>query len=202
MSYADFTMKRIQDEFNLELIEKWGFFSEIARVSISAYFAETLAENIPIAVSINTEKAKSELIIANVLVEIRKQLERKINFFSGVEFNIDKDKGLNGYCDFIVSLSPEQLFIKSPVIALVEAKNENLMSGLAQCLAEMVAAKIFNEQEGKPLAAVYGAVTSGILWKFLKLTGNSVYIDLKDYSLEDNPEKVIGILISMLKQNT
>jgi len=167
-------------------------------VEISDYFTTTLEENIPLAVSINTEKAKSELIISNVLIEVRKIFDRKISFFSGVEFNIDKEKGLNGYCDFLISLSPEQLFVKSPIIALVEAKNENIMGGL--CIAEIQAAKIFNEKEGNNIPAVYGTVTTGIFWKFLKLIDNIVHIDLKDYSIEDNPERIIGILSSMMEQ--
>jgi hypothetical protein len=200
MPYSDFTLKQVQDNFNIEIIERSGIFSKIEGVEISDYFAATLEENIPLAVSINTEKARSELIISNVLIEIRKIFDRKISFFSGVEFNIDKEKGLNGYCDFLVSLSPEQLFVKSPVIAMVEAKNENIMNGLGQCIAEMIASQIFNEQEGNKIPSVYGTVTTGISWKFIKLSGNTVHIDLKNYSIEDNPEKIIGILASMMKQ--
>lgn len=200
MSYSDFTIKQLQDGFNLGIIEELGLFAHIEGAKISDYLVATLQENLPLAIAINTEKAKSELIIANVLIEIRKQFDRKISFFSGVEFNIDKDKGLNGYCDFIISLSPEQLFIKSPVIALVEAKNENMMGGLGQCVAEMIAAKIFNDNEGNNIPIVYGTITTGLFWKFIKYDGNTVFIDLKDYSIQDNPEKIIGILSSMLKQ--
>ncbi|MEG3979123.1 hypothetical protein QT970_31610, partial [Microcoleus sp. herbarium8] len=38
----------------------------------------------------------------------------------------DAARGLSGYCDFLISRSPEQLVIESPVIALVEAKNDNI----------------------------------------------------------------------------
>ncbi len=200
MSYSDFNIKQVQNDFDLEIIEKRGIFSAIEPIKMSDYLAITLEENIPLAVSINTEKAKSELIISNVIVEIRKIFDRKISFFSGIEFNIDKEKGLNGYCDFLISLSSEQLFIKSPVIALVEAKNENIIGGLGQCIAEMIAAKIFNETEGNNIAAIYGTVTTGLIWKFIKLTGNTIQIDLKDYSLDGNPEQVIGILSSMMAQ--
>lgn len=200
MSYSDFTLKQVQREFTLEIIEKLGIFSTIDPLPISPYFAETLEENIPLAVSINTEKAKSELIIANVLIEVRKKFERKISFFSGVEFTIDRDKGLNGQCDFILSLSAEQLFVDAPIITMVEAKNENIMSWLGQCIAAMIAAQIFNEREGKPLPVIYGAVTTGLLWKFLKLVDKQVYIDLKDYGITDNPGKIIGILSAMMKQ--
>lgn len=200
MPYSDFTIKKAQDSFNLEIIEKTGLFSKIAGVPVSDYFLTTLEENIPLAVSINTEKARSELIIANVLVEIRKLFDRKISFFSGIELSVDKDIHLSGYCDFIISLSPEQLFLKSPVITLVEAKNENMMNGLGQCIAEMVAARVFNEKEGNNIAVIYGAVTTGTLWKFLKLKDATVYIDLRDYSIEDNPNRIMGILSSMVKQ--
>jgi hypothetical protein len=200
MSYSDFNIKQVQQTFNLEIIEKLGIFSQTTDVPISQYFTETLEENISLAVTINTEKAKSELLISPALIEVRKQFRRQISFFSGVEFNVDREKGLNGYCDFILSLSPEQLFIKSPVVALVEAKNENIMSGLGQCLAEMVAAQLFNQQEGNNISVVYGAITSGLFWKFAKLAGSMVTIDLKDYSLEDQPERIIGILVAMVRQ--
>ena len=200
MSYSDFTLKQVQHDFDLEIIEKRGIFSTLKSVEISDYLAVTLEENIPLAVAINTEKAKSELIISAILVEVRKLFDRKISFFSGIEFNIDKEQGLNGYCDFLISLSPEQLFIKSPVIALVEAKNENIIGGLGQCIAEMIAARMFNETEGNNIAAIYGTVTTGLIWKFIKLTNNTVQIDLKDYSLDENPEQIMGILSSMMAQ--
>ncbi|KOR30847.1 hypothetical protein TI05_13350 [Achromatium sp. WMS3] len=200
MAYSDFNIKTVQSDFGLEIIEKLGIFANIPSSQISEYFAVTLEENIPLAVAINTEKAKSELIISNVLIEVRKKFDRKISFFSGIEFNIDKNRGLNGYCDFLISLSTEQLFLKSPVIAVVEGKNENIMGGLGQCIAEMIAAQIFNATEGNNISAIYGAITTGIFWKFLKLKNNVVYIDLRDYGIVDNPGKIIGIVSAMLQQ--
>ncbi len=60
---------------------------------------------------------------------------------------MDKEKSLNDDCDFIMSHSPEPLLISAPIVVIVEAKNENIISGLGQCIAEMVATRIFNEQE-------------------------------------------------------
>ncbi|MFN9241492.1 MAG: hypothetical protein ACK6DE_16665, partial [Pseudanabaena sp.] len=124
---------------------------------------------------------------------------KEISFFSGIELNIDKERDLTGFCDFIISQSPEQLFLNTPVITVVEAKNENIMSGLGQCAAEMIASRIFNEQEGTNLARIYGVVTSGNIWKFLKLEGNALYIDLDDYFIKEI-SKIIGILCSMIEQ--
>jgi hypothetical protein len=198
MPYGDFTLKKVRDELQLTIVEENGIFSLIEEVKISELLALTLQENVPLALAINTEKARSELIISNILVELRKQFNHQISLFSGVEFNVNKDQGLNGFCDFIISRSPEQLFIDLPVIAIVEAKNENLVSGLGQCIAEMVAAKLFNEP-GQAGTKVYGAVTSGSVWRFLKLEQDTVSLDLKEYHIE-NVTKILGILSAMVKQ--
>lgn len=200
MAYSDFKLRQVQKQFQLNISEKLGTFSGIAEKPISEYLTATLEENIPLAVSINTEKARSELLVSNVLIEVRKLFDRKISFFSGVEFNVDKEQSLAGFCDFLISLSPEQLFVEAPVIAVVEAKNENIMNGLGQCVAEMIAAQLFNQKEGNDVMNTYGVVTSGIGWKFLKLESNRVYIDLKDYSIESEPQKIIGILSAMVAQ--
>ena len=65
-----------------------------------------------------------------------------------------------------------QLLLVSPVITIVEAKNENIIAGLGQCIAEMVAAQLFNEAENKnDIKKIYGVVTIGTVWKFLKIDG-------------------------------
>jgi hypothetical protein len=201
MAYSDFDLKKVKQSLGVNLIERENLFSSSQHLGISAYLKETLAENIPLARAINTEKARSELIIANILVELRKILEHKISLFSGIEFNVDKEKGLNGFCDFIISASTEQLMLSSPIVAVVEAKNENIIGGLGQCIAEMVASTIFNKQENAQSAKrVYGVVTTGTAWKFLKIDGSDVYIDLDEYPIE-SPDKIIGILFAMVSQN-
>jgi hypothetical protein len=97
----------------------------------------------------------------------------------------------------LISKSPEQLFLKAPLIAVAEAKNENLREGTGQCVAEMVAARIFNEREGTAVDTLYGVVTTGTNWKFLSLTGQTLAIDLNEYSIAQ-PEKILGILVAMV----
>jgi len=200
MPYSSFTIRKVQKDFSVEIIEKTDLFSGTESREISNHLKETLADNVSLAAAINTEKARSELIIAPVLIEIRKMFNKKISFFSGIEMNVDKERDLTGFCDFIISQSPEQLFLNAPVITVVEAKNENIMSGLGQCAAEMIASRIFNEQEGTILSKIYGVITSGNIWKFLKLEDNKIYIDLDDYSIKE-VSKVVGILCSMIEQN-
>ncbi len=198
MAYSDFDLKKVKQNLGVNLIEKQDLFGSIQCFEITTYLKETLAENVPLARAINTEKARSELIIANILVELRKILEHKISLFSGIEFNVDREKGLHGFCDFIISASPDQLMLNSPIVSVVEAKNENIIGGLGQCIAEMVASKIFNELE-QDQRKIYGVVTTGTTWKFLKMDGIDVYIDLTDYPIE-NPNKIMGILLDMVNQ--
>ena len=74
-----------------------------------------------------------------------------------------------------------------------------LDAGLGQCVAEMVAAQIYNHAEGKEVSIVYGSVTSGKLWQFLKLEGSDVTIDINEYSIMPI-QKILGILKWMLSQ--
>jgi len=198
MPYSDFTVKKVQEVFQVKLHETTGLFSGLPKKEASSHLLETLKENVPLAASINTEKARSELIIAPVLVEIKKQHKGDLSLFSGVELTVDRERELSGFCDFLLSRSAEQLYVRSPVVMIVEAKNENIMSGLGQCIAEMIAAGIFNEQEDKSIDRSYGVITSGNLWRFLKLEGQDVHIDLDDYGIKEL-SRILGILSAMVE---
>ena len=197
MAYSDFKLSNVSKIFELTITESSQLLADVPEIEASELLTTILKENIDLAVSINTEKARSEMIIAPILLEIRRKLNYQISLFSGIEFNVDASKGLNGFCDFIMSNSQEQLFISSPILAIVEAKNENLKAGLGQCIAEMVAAQLFNQQEGNQISVIYGAVTTGTVWQFLKLENKVVSIDLTEYFIRDI-QKIIGILIKAM----
>jgi len=130
VAYSDFTLKKVKLDFNIKTIENNSLFSNIEAIEISTHLTSTLKRNVPLALAINTEKARSELIIINILLEVKEKLSDKISLFSGIDFNVDKGKGLIGFCDYIISNSEEQLYLEAPVITIVEAKNENIVSGL------------------------------------------------------------------------
>ena len=199
MAYSNFTLETVRTAFELEIVESTSLFSEIEPVNLSPHLITTLSRNVPLAITINTEKAKSELIIADILVELREHLEHRISLFSGIDFNIDDEKGLTGVCDFLVSLSPVQSFLEAPVIILVEAKKDDLAVGLGQCVAEMLAAQRFNAEKGNTIRYVYGATTSGTDWRFLKLERQRLHIDMVVHPIAQC-DKILGILTSMVEQ--
>ncbi|HLP89229.1 MAG TPA: hypothetical protein VK184_11650 [Nostocaceae cyanobacterium] len=197
MSYSDFSLNSVRKAFDLTIADKINIFADVPELECLTSLAEILEENIPLALASNTEKSRSEMIIAPILIAIRKYLNKKISLFSGIDFTVDAAKGLNGNCDFIISSSPELLFIQAPIITIVEAKKENINAGLGQCVAEMIAAKLFNEREGNNIPTIYGTVTTGTTWKFLKLNNQVVEIDLTEYYII-NIGKILGILSSIL----
>ncbi|NEP85752.1 MAG: hypothetical protein F6K18_02335 [Okeania sp. SIO2C2] len=201
MSYSKFTIEELQKTFNLTIVETVGKFNDLPEIPPSQFLQEALQYYLPLAVAIGTEKARSELIIAPILFAIKKQLDNQISIFSGVEFNIDIEQGLNGFCDFIISCSSLQLLIEAPVVALVEAKNDNIKSGLAQCMAEMVAAQVFNQRENNEIPLIYGVVTTGTTWQFLELESQTMTVDLEEYSVKNLP-KILGILTNFVSYST
>jgi hypothetical protein len=199
MSYSDFTLSELKTKFKLSVQENLVLFPTPPTLSPSSRLTELLAQYIPLATSINTEKARSELIIAPILAELRWRFQDQISLFSGIEFNVDQSLGLNGRCDYIIAQSPEQLELVSPVVVMVEAKNENLIAGIPQCIAEMIAAQRYNEKNQHPLETLYGCVTTGSLWRFLKLRSQTAYVDTIEYPVQ-TLDQIMGILAAAARQ--
>ncbi|MEQ8754158.1 MAG: hypothetical protein RID09_11655 [Coleofasciculus sp. G1-WW12-02] len=194
MSYSDFkSLDQAVSNLELTVEDIPHFFRQVAPIEPSQRLQETLEENLDLAVSISTEKARSELIITPILLEIRRRFQNKIGYFSGNTFNVDDAKGLTGACDFMLSASSNQSLVTAPVLTLVEAKDNDIRIGLGQCVAQMVAAQIFNTRNGREQQAVYGAVSTGTNWKFILLEKDRVKIDLTEYFIPQL-NQILGIL--------
>jgi hypothetical protein len=115
-----------------------------------------------------------------------------------MELTVDPARGLNGVCDFIIIRSARQFILSAPLIAIALAKNDNLRSRLGQCIAAMYASQLFNQQSSTPVDPVFGVVTTGSAWKFLRLQQVVVTLDVPEYYI-DNPGKVLGILTQIVQ---
>jgi hypothetical protein len=201
MAYADFNLSELTKRFHLTIDENTDLFANVPEASLRPEFQNQLDKTAALALKVSTEKARSEFIIAPILAELWLLTNQQLGLFSGVDFTIDPAQGLAGVCDYIITRSPQQLFIQAPVLMLVEAKNEDMKRGYAQCIAEMIAAQTFNAREGVEGDMVYGAVTIGERWKFLELTGTAVRIDAADYYIE-HLAKIMGILLHLTTPST
>ena len=197
MSYNKFTIVQLKAQFGLQVTEQSGLFTAAPPVAPSDLLRETLRKQRLLALRGNSEKARSEYIIAPIMAEVYESMKARANLFSGTEFNVDRKQGLTGFCDFLFCLMPFTIEIEAPIVSIVEAKKEDIQKGIPQCLAELVAAQIVNERAGLPIGTLYGGITTGDDWKFLRLQGKVATVDGDIYYL-DNLEKIVGILVSML----
>ncbi len=198
MAYSDFkTLDQINKQLGINIQSGLKLYTHINPIELSSWFIETMQKTYIKAIQINTESARQSLIVDQVLIELGQHIE--MSFFLNNSFNVDSSKGLVGNPDGIITKSNNQLYVTSPVVVLVEAKKSDLGSGLAQCIAEMEAARIFNERDNNGISTVYGVVTDGELWRFLSLKNNIAIIDNHSYNFFDGSH-ILGILQSFILQ--
>lgn len=191
MAYSNFTsITKFCRQYNLNLISGKTLFYNVEKVKPSTRLTEDMeeAELMPIS----TEKAKSEWIIGPVLKELKRR-NPHISVFSGFKLNIESDAVLQGNPDYILSAVPNTIEIVAPIFCLMESKNKTPDEGYAQCAAEMYAARLFNQENNDPYETIFGAVTNGFDWVFLKLEDDKIIIDKDRYFLNDLP-LLLGIL--------
>ncbi|MEG4860609.1 hypothetical protein QUB75_24495 [Microcoleus sp. K1-B6] len=191
MSYKSFTFQQLEERFGLELSLSPILSAKVIPVEPSEWLWRAI--EISSNTAVTTVKERSERIISPILLDFRERNNRQFSLFSGWSFDVDADLGLNGECDFLMSSVPFDFEIKVPVFALRETKGGEIESCLPQCAAQMVAAQLFNEREHNSIPAIYGCVTTGVVWRFLKLEGNNLIIDVDVYCL-DNVSMILGVL--------
>jgi hypothetical protein len=183
MAYRKFKANEIEDLLGLK-IKQTNLFTKIVGLEASARLKEILTISNKLAIT--TEKAVCEYLVSPVLIEIQLHNE-DIILFSGEQLNVDKTRNLNGEIDFLFTKNSNHLTIKSPILCITEAKIGLIDKGIPQAAAQMYAMRLFNEREGNPIKIVYGAVTDGKTWRFLKLEGQILYTDLQIIYLDNLP---------------
>lgn len=199
MAFGDFYFPQVLHDLGLTLREE-DLFSEAATVTIRPELQSSLDLGTSLATSIHTEKARAEFIIAPVLLELRRIIGHKLGVFSGIPLEGDPEHGLSGICDFLLTTSGHQMIVAAPLVAIVEAKNDNVHNGLGQCIATLVATRMVNEREGALDRAVYGTSSTGTVWKFMKLHGSELTIDLREYAIHD-VGKILGVLQEIVQKS-
>ena len=191
MAYRDFKMKDLGAKFGIQEIGiKLFDATKIKKIAPSDKLLSDLAEAEYITLS--TEKAVSERLVSPVLVEIAK-LNVDLQIFSGEIIVADKVNGLNGELDFIFARKPWTRKPKNPLLCVTESKLGLINSGVDQATAQMLGLRIFNHNNGYTEDIIHGAVTDGTSWRFLKLEGTNLFLDLHVYSTENLP-LLLGVL--------
>ena len=180
----------------MSLVQVDDLYATVEPLIPSDFLTTLLRRQLPLALGKSSEKGRSEFLIAPILSEVRELCHHQIALFSGVRFDVDRRSGLHGFCDFLISKDPLLIEIEAPVVAVAEAKKEDLNAGVAQCIAEMIAAQRFNQLRERPLPRIYGVLTSGTDWRFLQLEGTVVTLGLREYPITELGQ-ILGILVHM-----
>jgi hypothetical protein len=175
-SYEEFDLDTLRRQHQLIVIRS-SLFAAVKPVKPPLWLPELLNKSLKL--TLYSEKAKSEYIVAPLLLALKETVNDAISIYSGFHFDVDITRGLKGFCDFIISKGEPMPVIQAPVIMLVEAKKNDVDGALGQCAAEMVAAQIFNAAEQQPVSVIYGCITTGDDWQFLRLRQNQLVIDEK-----------------------
>ena len=195
MAYSDFNLDRVRTAFGLTIDTK-PMFADAQRVQPQTWLVDHF-ERIK-GMPLNGEKVRGELLVSPLLIAVRESEGNQLGVFSGSRFDVDPTNGLVGECDFIVGLVESAYVIRAPVITMVEAKKADIESGLGQCIAQMIAARSFNIAAGAN-APVFGCVTTGREWQFLKLADAIVECDRDTRLLVDLP-LLLGIFRSIIAE--
>lgn len=190
MSYSNFSLKEVRKRFNLSEERKILFSNTIDR-NPSDWLLQTLKYNEDAALI--SEKERSELLVSPILTELRQRNNKIFSVYSGANLDADASQGLNGECDFILTKSPQLISVESPIFCLVEAKKDDIINAFGQCVAQMLGARIYNQNDGNLIETIYGCVTTGIEWQLLKLEKSTITIDIELYSIQNLP-KLLGAL--------
>jgi hypothetical protein len=194
MTYIDFTLETLQSNFGIA-VRDHPLFEPVGDLVPSPWLRESLEDGL--SVPIISDKARSEFIVAPILIECRKRLQHRINIFSGIRLDGDPDTGLKGECDFILARSVTTFVLQAPLMLILEAKKNDIDAGLGQCAAQMLGACRNNERVGKPVPYLYGCVTTGQLWQFLKLQQKDLQIHSEIFTIKEM-SKILWFLIESL----
>jgi hypothetical protein len=198
MAYSDFTLPLLQQRFGLNH-QRQRLFTDITPLQASEKLLDALktAEELPI----KSEKAKSELIVMPILLELRSLNHKKYTIYSGENLNADSEQGLNGECDFILTYDTGSFELNPPILQVVEAKKNDVESGIAQCAAQLLGARIYNERQAINSSVLYGCVTTGDDWLFIKLE-QRLLIDIRKLYLGNLAELLGTFQFALEEQST
>jgi hypothetical protein len=194
LAFSDFTLELVQQKLGVTT-EPADLFPDLPPVAVPTWLPDTLARGTSLALI--SEKARSEFIVAPILTACRELVAVPVAIYSGQRLDVDAAKGLIGECDFILAIAPPVLPLRAPLATVVEAKKNDIEAGLGQCVAQMVAADLFNQAAGRQSAPVFGCVTTGEAWQFLRLAGPVAQIDQRRYYI-DNLPGVLGAFLAIL----
>ncbi len=160
MAYFDFTLIDLQAKFDLkhEIVDLFDK-NQVNPLQPSDFLQQQLREarRLPI----KSEKSRSESLILPILMESRRINNDFFTVYSGDILVADKENGLSGECDYIITKDINSYYVNTPIITIAEAKKQDIELGINQCSAQLYGAYTFNQQFNSSVSKIYGCTTTG-----------------------------------------
>jgi hypothetical protein len=185
MAFRDFKLVDLKTKFGIkeigvELIKR----NKINQIDPSEKLKLDLDE--ARLISLSTEKAVSERIIAPILAELVKLNDNFIQIYSGEK--IKTEDGLSGQIDFIIDGLPITMLPRKPYFIVVQSKIGLVFKGFDKATAQGLGIQLFNKiNENMNKSIVYAIVTDGQYWSIGKLENRNFYIDSEHFSIHNLP---------------
>jgi hypothetical protein len=181
-SFSSYTLDEALKKLQIEQIEP--FIVEFDPLPLSAFFQERLRRLDSFDLK-GSERSKELLIDAFCEEAVTRHEQLRIWKAAPLQ-----SEDLIGAVDYLIA--PRKAYLDLPLLCVVEAKRDDFVQGMAQCILEMHACQWNNQQTGK-VVAVYGIVSNGQGWQFYKLDTNGHLFESTLYSI-NQPETILGIL--------
>ncbi|MEB3231203.1 MAG: hypothetical protein VKJ64_09350 [Leptolyngbyaceae bacterium] len=178
-----------------EILAELGYTLEIASLSLprsqhpfpqQATLAEQIQNSLPL-VSLSSETARREVLVAPIVLAIAIHCQAQLR----IEYPLTVNNWLKGTLDYLLR-APQSLII-------VEAKRDDLTRGFTELATELIALAQVQEVD-----RLYGAITTGEVWRFGKLDGiqKRIIQDITLFTVPDDLESLLRILSGILEGQT
>ncbi len=183
-TFSQISSADLEQMFGINIIQK-KFIPTVDFIQVPSWLEHIIEHQKGNLAMLRNEKAISEVIIAPVLMAVQQLFADKITVFSGEPMATDE---LSGTCDFLITKDPQAYEPKGGYFILVEAKKNDLLSGISQCVAEMYAAQILNKNN----EIVYGCVSTGFEWLFIKIENKTATMHPDVFTITELP-RILGV---------
>ncbi len=197
MAFTDFkSIEQVQETFNIRYAEENYIKSD--DITPSKTFLEEYHFSRKNMDVFSSEASRCENVIYPIIRDVYKHHVEIYSLWS--HKSLSYDKVLTGIPDYIITSKSSlgKTILGSPVVIVVEAKQNNFIEGWGQCLAELLASQKLNENTKMP---VYGVVTDGETWHFGKLI-EDLFIKNESLFAINNLKEIFGSLNYIIREST
>ena len=176
-----------------EIVAEFGYQLRLERIDLPEHsfdgslekLKNTFYKKMP-HISLNSETAKREMLVAPVLLELLDFIEIDID----IEYPLNVSNYLKGNIDYFIRSSGS--------LVVIEAKKADMERGFSQLAVEMIAVDKYIEETDAP---IYGAITVGDLWRFGVLDRKEKLIlkDIDSYRVPSDLEELFSVFMGILR---